>query len=169
MKDKFEKILHELANWICTVAQFVIIVVLMIVVVGRYFFQYTPSWSEELCLFLLTWVGLFSSSIAEHNGTHIRLSFIDHMLPSVVLRIFGIIRYFLKLGFFSLMLYYGVKIFTTTKQRFGAIDLSLKWQILPGICTALFCLLFLILKFKKTMLDRHENDAAKELETLMNE
>ncbi len=169
MKDKLEKLLYETANWICIVAMILIIIVLMIVVVGRYFFQYTPSWSEEFALFLLTWVGLFSSCIAERNNTHVRLSFIDHMLPPAVLRVFGIIRYFLKLFFFGLMFYYGIHIFMTTKQMFGAIKLSLKWQILPGIFTAAFCILFLILNFKKTMTDRHEDDAAKEVEALLNE
>ncbi len=169
MKNKIEKFFYEVANWICIVAMLVIIAVLMIVVVGRYFFQFTPSWSEELCLFLLTWVGLFSSCIAERNNTHVRLSFIDHMLPPVVLRAFGIIRYFLKMAFFVLMLYYGIVIFTTTKQTFGAIDMSMKWQILPGICTAAFCLIFLVVKFKDIMTDRHEDDAAKEVEALLNE
>lgn len=169
MIEKIEKVLYEIANWICIIALMMIIVTLMIVVVGRYFFRYTPSWSEELSLFLLTWVGLFSSCIAERNGTHIRLSFIDHSLPPVVLKVFSIIRYFLKLGFFALMLYYGIRIFSTTKQMFGAIDLSFKWQILPGICTAAFCLAFLILNFKKVMTDRHEHDAEKELELLLDE
>lgn len=169
MKEKIEKFFYEVSNWICMIALMVIIVVLMVVVIGRYFFQYTPSWSEELCLFLLTWVGLFSSCIAERNNTHVRLSFIDHMLPPVVLRIFGIIRWFLKLGFFGLMLYYGIVIFSTTKQTFGAINLSMKWQILPGIFTAAFSLIFLLVRFKKVMTDRHEDDAAKEVEALLNE
>ena len=169
MIEKIKKFAYDIANWICIVALFMIITVLMIVVVGRYFFRFTPSWSEELSLFLLTWVGLFSSSIAEYNGSHIRLSFIDHCLPPVVLKIFAIIRYFLKLFFFALMLYYGVRIFSTTKQLFGAINLSFKWQILPGICTAAFCLTFLILDFKKVMTDRHDHDAEKELEMLLDE
>lgn len=169
MITKIEKFLYNVANWICIFSLTMIIVVMMIVVVGRYFFRYTPSWSEELALFLLTWVGLFSSCIAERNGTHIRLSFIDHSLPPIVLKVFAIIRYFLKLGFFALMLYYGIKIFSTTKQMFGAIHLSYKWQILPGIFTGAFCLTFLIMNFKKVMTDRHENDAEKEMESLLNE
>lgn len=169
MAEKFKKIVYNIANWICIAALFLIITVLMVVVVGRYFFNITPSWSEELSLFLLTWVGLFSSCIAESNGSHIRLSFIDHCLPPVVLKIFSIIRYFLKLFFFALMLYYGLRIFNTTKQMFGAIHLSYKWQILPGICTAAFCLTFLILNFKKVMTDRHQDDAEKELEMLLDE
>ena len=169
MAEKIKKIVCDIANWICIVSLFMIIVVLMIVVVGRYFFQFTPSWSEEFSLFLLTWVGLFSSCIAENNGSHIRLSFIDHTFPPIVLKILSIIRYFLKLFFFGLMLYYGIKIFSTTKQMFGAINLSYKWQILPGIFTAAFCLIFLILNFRKVMTDRHKNDAEKELEMLLDE
>lgn len=169
MLDKIRKIIYDIANWICIVALFLIIVVLMIVVVGRYFFNFTPSWSEELSLFLLVWVGLFSACIAEFHGTHVRLSFIDDSFPPILLRVFGIIRYFLKLVFFILMIYYGLRIFMTTKQRFGAIDLSFRWEVLPGLLTGIFCLLFLIFDTKRVFTDKHEHDAEKELERLKNE
>lgn len=169
MVDKIRKVLFEIGNWICTIALVIIIITLLIVVIGRYFFHFTPSWAEELSLFCLTWVGLFSASIAEYYGTHVRLSFIDHTLPPVVLRVFGIIRYFLKLIFFALMTYYGFVIFNTTIQRFGAIDISYKWQVLPGLFTGIFCLLFHIFNFKTVMLDKHTDDAAKELEMLKDE
>ena len=111
MTDKIKKILFKIANWICLVAMVVIVVVLLIVVIGRYFFNYTPSWSEETALFMLTWVGLFSASIAEYHGSHVRVQFIDKAFPPKVLRVFGIIRWFLKVAFFTLMIFYGVKIF----------------------------------------------------------
>lgn len=169
MLDKIRKTIYDIANWICIVALFLIVVVLMIVVVGRYFFNFTPSWSEELSLFLLVWVGLFSACIAEFHGTHVRLSFIDNSFPPILLRVFGIIRYFLKLVFFILMIYYGFRIFMTTKQRFGAIDLSFRWEVLPGLLTGIFCLLFLIFDTKRVFTDKHEHDAEKELERLKNE
>ena len=169
MLEKIQKIFNEIAYWICIISLFIIIVVMMTVVITRYFFNFTPSWSEELCLFLLTWVGLFSSCIAENNESHIRLTFIDGLFPPSVLRIFGIIRYFLKLFFFVLMTYYGLKIFTTTKQMFGAVKISYKWQILPGIFTGAFCTIFLLLKTKKIFLDKHTDDKDKQLEAILNE
>ncbi|MDI9455759.1 MAG: TRAP transporter small permease subunit [Spirochaetota bacterium] len=163
MLEKIRKAVYNVANWICIVALFFIIVVLLIVVIGRYFFNVTPSWSEEFSLFLLVWVGLFSSCIAEYHRTHVRLSFIDTMFPPKLLRAFGIIRYFLKLVFFMLMTYYGLLIFITTKQRFGAINLSFRWEVLPGLLTGVFCLLFLLFDTKRIFTDRHEHDA-EELE-----
>lgn len=167
--EKIKKVFDEVANWICIISLFVIVIVMMMVVITRYFFSYVPSWSEELCLFLLTWVGLFSSCIAESNDSHIRLTFIDGLFPPVVLRVFGIIRYFLKLGFFGLMTYYGIQIFSTTKQMFGAVKISYKWQILPGIFTGAFCLIFLLLKTKKIIFDKHTDDKDKQLEAILNE
>jgi len=169
MQKKINKFFNLLANWICIIALIVIVVLLMVVVIGRYFFSYTPSWSEDLALFCLTWVGLFSACIAEDRDTHIRLSFIDRYYPPWLLRICGIIRYFLKLFFFGLMTYYGIKIFTTTRQMYASVRISFKWQVLPGICVAVFCLIFLLLKFKKVMTDRHEHDKDKEKEALLNE
>ena len=169
MIEKFKTTVFNIANWICIISLFFIIVVLMIVVVGRYLFSITPSWSEELSLFLLTWVGLFSACIAEYHHSHVRLSFIDHFFPPKLLRVFGIIRYFLKLIFFILMIYFGVRIFLTTKQRFGAIDLSFRWEVLPGIFTGVFCLFFLISDTKHIFTDRHLHDSEKELERLKDE
>lgn len=169
MIEKIRKGILNVADWICLVAQVVIVTVLLIVVIGRYFFRFTPSWAEETALFALTWIGLFSSCIAECYGTHVRVSFIDIAFPPKVLRVFGIIRYFLKLFFFSLFTYYAVRIFLTTKQRFGAIDLSYKWQVLPAIFTGIFSLAFLILGTKKIFKDQHVNDAEKDLELLKDE
>lgn len=169
MANKINKFFNDTANWICIIALIIIVVLLMIVVIGRYFFNYTPSWSEEMSLFCLTWVGLFSACIAENDGTHIRLSFIDRYYPPIVLRICAIIRYFLKLGFFGLMLFYGIRIFATTKQMYASVKLSYRWQVLPGICMALFCIIFQLLKFKQVMTDKHEHDKDLEKEALLNE
>ncbi len=169
MIEKIKKVFNTIANGICEFSLVVIVIVMMTVVITRYFFSFTPPWSEELCLFLLTWVGLFSSCIAENRDSHIRLTFIDGVFPPKVLRIFGIVRYLLKLAFFGLMTYYGVLIFSSTKQMFGAIKLSYKWQILPGVFTGAFCLIFLLLKTKKIFSDKHERDKEKQLEAILNE
>ena len=166
MTDKIRKTLLAIADWICIVAQVSIIIILLIVVIGRYFFNITPSWTEETALFMLTWIGLFSSCIAECYGTHVRVSVIDSTFPPVVLRIFGIIRYFLKLAFFTLFTYYACRIFSTTRQRFGALPLSYKWQVLPAICTGIFSLIFLLLRTKEIFTDKHEHDTEKDLEML---
>ncbi len=169
MIEKIRKGLLNIADWICIVAQAVIVITLLIVVFGRYFFNFTPSWAEELSLFMLTWIGLFSSCIAECYGTHVRVSVIDSAFPPKVLKVFGIIRYFLKLVFFVLFTYYACKIFFTTKQRFGAIDLSYKWQVLPAICTGLFSFMFLVLRTKEIFTDDHTHDVEKDLEILKDE
>ena len=169
MTEKINKIFFHIANWICIFFAIVIVALLMITFIGRYFLNSTPSWSEELALFSLTWVGLFSSCIAEEKGTHIRLSFIDRYFPPALLRVFGIIRYFLKLVFFGLMLYYGIRIFVTTKQLFASVNISYRWQILPGIFTAAFCLIFQLMRFRQVMTDKHLQDKDLEREALLSE
>lgn len=67
------------------------------------------------------------------------------------------------------MLIYGIRIFATTKQMYASVKLSFKWQVLPGIFMAAFCLVFDLLKFKKVMTDKHENDKNLEVEALLNE
>lgn len=169
MPDKIKKLFYETANWICVVSLVIMVVVTMIVVVGRYCFNYSPAWGEEVALFFMTWVGLFSASIAEHDGTHIRLSFIEQIFPPVLLRVFGIIRHLLKIVFFTLMTYFGIKIFLTTKQMYASVSLSYRWAVLPGIATAVFCLVFTLLNTKKVFMDKHEHDKELEKEALIHE
>lgn len=155
--DRFENGMLKTAYWICMISLLIMLLLVVIVVFGRYFFSYTPAWSEELALFLMTWVGLFSASIAEQNKTHIRLSFIDRFYPRALLRIFGLIRYLLKVTFFGMMTYYGYILFSRTKLKFGAIPISYKWQFLPGLLTGIFCLTFLLLHIKKELTDRYDH------------
>lgn len=169
MIGKIKKGMLNVADWICIAAQVVIVLDLLIVVIGRYFFSFTPSWAEETALFALTWIGLFSSCIAEYYGTHVSVSFIDTVFPPKMLKVLGIIRYFLKLVFFVLFTVFAVKIFITTKQRFGAIDISYRWQVLPAIFTGVFSLAFLILNTRKIFTDKHVDDVEKNLEILKNE
>lgn len=144
------------ADGICITSLFLMLSLVMVVVIGRYFFNYTPAWSEELALFFMTWVGLFSSSVAEHEKTHIRLSFLDRFYPRKLRRILGVFRYYVKIGFFAMMTYYGIQLFMTTKQKYGAIPFSYKWAFLPGVLTGVFCLIFLLLRIRSEMTDRYD-------------
>lgn len=155
--QRVDRLFENTADAICIASLILMVLLVFTVVIGRYFFNYSPAWGEELALFLMTWVGLFSSSISEHNKSHIRLSFLDRYYPPKLKRVFGIIRYYVKILFFSMMTYYGVLLFTTTKQKYGAVPFSYKWAFLPGILTGIFCLVFMLIRFRQEMTDRYEH------------
>ena len=151
-----DRAMLDTADTICIASLFFMLTLVMVVVIGRYFFNYTPAWSEELALFLMTWVGLFSASITERDKSHIRLSFLDRVYPRPLRRFLGILRYYIKIGFFAMMTYYGVQLFLTTKQKYGAIPFSYKWAFFPGILTGAFCLIFMLIRIRSEMTDRYD-------------
>lgn len=146
----------ETIDWLCIVSLVIMLIVTMIIVIGRYFFNKSPSWGEEITLFFMTWVGLFSAAISEADKEHVRISFLDNLYPPFLLRICNIIRYYLKLFFFYLLIKYGLVLFSTTSQRFAAFSLSFKWQYLPGILLGVCCAVFSVIRFKDEMTDRYE-------------
>lgn len=83
-----EKIFNAFFSFIrslCKIMIFVQVVCVTIVVVGRYVFNTTPPWGEELTLFCLVWLSLLGASLPLRNGTHLRITMLDHILPKKVL------------------------------------------------------------------------------------
>ncbi len=59
-----------------------------IVFVGRYFFNVTPAWGEELTLFCLVWLSLMGASLPIRTGGHLHVTLLDFLCkPGTIARI----------------------------------------------------------------------------------
>jgi TRAP-type C4-dicarboxylate transport system permease small subunit len=56
------------------------VVVVSIVVIGRYGFNSTPRWGEEIALFCMVWFSMLSASLAIFDDRHIRITIIEKFL-----------------------------------------------------------------------------------------
>ena len=128
-----------------------------IVVVGRYCFNYTPPWGEEMALFLMTWLGMVSASMAERTKSHIRISAIDAAFPPALLRVFGIIRYLAKIAFFGCMAYFCMSLTLTTKNKFSSVNMSKGFMFAAGAVTGILLLLFALERIKQEFTDDYKS------------
>ena len=91
-------IYKKVVNWICAVFESIaviciaaMLVVVMIQVVGRYFFRVTPGWTEEVARMLMILFSFIGMAIGVRNKGHIALSvFVDNVLGSKRLLVLGI-------------------------------------------------------------------------------
>jgi len=105
------KICKKLADYveiICKVMLSIQIVSVMIVVIGRYCFNHTPAWGEELTLFCLVWLSLLGAIIPLYEHKHLRMTSFDSKFSKKFLKIsdfsINILIFGFSLGLFLLVL-----------------------------------------------------------------
>ncbi|MFW6051890.1 MAG: TRAP transporter small permease [Myxococcota bacterium] len=79
------------------------------------------SWSKELSLILLLWIGFLGASICAHEGKHLRMEAFDRLVPPALARWFRALGFLLTAAFCALMGWLGhIYIF----GQYGAYDLG---------------------------------------------
>ena len=71
-----------ISGYVAVIMTLVMLAVLTLQVVTRYFFGVALSWSEELALLLFTWVVLLTGSLGVREGFHVRLTLLQDALPA---------------------------------------------------------------------------------------
>ena len=75
------------------------VVSVVLVVIGRYIFNSTPVWAEELTLFCLVWVSLIGAMLPLRNNSHLKMTIFDPYLPKRVLGTLRVFAYLIIIGF----------------------------------------------------------------------
>ena len=66
------------------------VIIITFQVVSRYFFSYTPSWSEEISLIFLVWLSFLGIAVGFREKLHIGVGLIVNMLPDKIQDLFDI-------------------------------------------------------------------------------
>ncbi|MBP5162857.1 MAG: TRAP transporter small permease [Spirochaetales bacterium] len=160
---KIKKIFFTFLVSVCSIAIVAMVFLMLVVVFGRYFFKKIPNWSEEFCLFMMSWLAFFGAALIERDKAHIRVSVVDLYYPVPLLRVFSVIRYVIKLIFLCGMTYWGFVIVFTAKDKFASVNISRGWFFLPGAVSGLMMTLILISKMKEELVDVWHNDFGREV------
>ena len=148
-----EEKLYNLIDWICSFFLLGMVIVVSIVVVGRYVFNVTPGWGEELALFCMTWFGMLSAALAEKRDAHIRVAAMDKIYPKPVTWLLHKLYYLIKIVFALVLLVEGIKLtMTNIPVLMSGIPVSEACLYLSGPVTGAVLLLFLLLRFKREVL-----------------
>lgn len=152
---KIEDIIYDIGEKICIVFLLAMVIIVVITVFGRFVLNKTPAWGDEVAIACMIWFGLVSSSLAERENKHIRVSILDKIYPKKLVRIFRIIFYLLKIGFGAIILYQSIRLVAFNKNVYmtGA-RISEAWVSLAGVFMGAIMLFYLICRFKKEVLEK---------------
>ncbi len=72
---------YKFINGLCCIFILVQVVVVSISVGGRYLFNKTPSWGEELALLCMIWFSLMAISLAITDSRHLKMTIAELYMP----------------------------------------------------------------------------------------
>jgi C4-dicarboxylate transporter DctQ subunit len=137
-------------------------------VVMRYIFQAPPSWTEEVCIYMIIWaVFISASTLAEEKG-HVGATLIIERLPVQFRRFVAIFNGFVCLFFCSIISWYGSQIVWQTYACGQKSSTALRFPLwIAYLSVTLGCLLVgirycvriyqLLFRFQKSIiLEKHE-------------
>ena len=76
----------------------------------RFFFNQSPSWSEEIAIVLMIWFGMLSIPIGVKLNLHIGIEYIFNQFPKRVQKVVESFIFILICLFGGLMLFYGIEL-----------------------------------------------------------
>lgn len=148
---KISDYLALIANIIASIALVIMLGLMIVVVIGRYFFGVVPAWSEELALFMMSLLGFLSAAAIEKDKGHIRVSFIDTVYPRWLLNICNTLRYIIKLVFSIALAWYGLDLSLNVKGYFASVEIPKCFAFYPGFIAGVIIAILLLLRFKEEL------------------
>lgn len=114
--NKFYKTTNTLVEAVSVFFLAAMVVVISVVVIGRYVFNYSPPWGEEMGLFCMVWFSLLSSTLAIFGDHHIRVTILMHFLSKRQLIVCNLLVNFLLLGIMAFLTVKGFGLMVVTKN-----------------------------------------------------
>ena len=162
--NKIADVLEGIANFICVVCLCVQIATIVVLVIGRYFFQKVPVGTEELALLCMVWTAILSIALNIRKDEHLKMEVIDIFCPESVIKYFRLICAVLTFILGGFMLKHGYSIWTL---KFGTVMSSLPitgaafYAVLP--LAALLILYISVVFFLNQVLEIYDAHHCQEL------
>ena len=116
---------------VCKILLLIICVLMWVVVFGRYFFAYTPAWSEDLIMFCMCWIVMLSGAEAFRRDAHIKITVFQDMLPDRIEDKLKIIIDILTCLFFAYMVNAGIdQVISNIPVFYTGFKISKMWTFL---------------------------------------
>jgi TRAP-type C4-dicarboxylate transport system permease small subunit len=126
-----EKILDKVFQrvWdVCKVMLVIQVAVTIFVVTGRYVFNWTPGWGEQLTLLLLVWIGMLSAAITLRENSHVRVTLIENVLPAKAVQVIDFLGEIVLFLFFLGLFVSGYRLVRQTlPANYPGLGISKAW------------------------------------------
>jgi TRAP-type C4-dicarboxylate transport system permease small subunit len=116
----------HVTRWLVIGAAAVMIVSLILQIFFRYVIGSSLVWSEELALFLFTWVVLLAGSLGVREGFHVRLTLFCNLLPPRAKRALDLVTHLIAGTFGGLVLFSGYRYLDST---LGQVSAAVRYPI----------------------------------------
>ncbi|MFD1606968.1 TRAP transporter small permease [Oceanobacillus luteolus] len=74
----------KLEEWVLIISLIILVLIVFVQVLSRYFLNYSFAWSEEIARYILIWVAWISVSYSIRRQEHLRIEFLkDRFSPTV--------------------------------------------------------------------------------------
>lgn len=114
------------AEYIGIVLMVVMSCITMYQVIARFVFHNPTSWSEELSVVLMTWIGYLGIAIGIKERKHTTVDYFVNLLPPSVQKVVNWLNDVLILAFHAGMVYYGSILYKTSEGvSLPATDISM--------------------------------------------
>lgn len=127
----FRKIETAVSMFVEHVGMVLLVAMVLVVcftVVTRYFFSYTPSWSEETALLCMVWFGFLSMALGVRDDLHLSITILDGFTPKIVHKILALFKYVCTTGFGIFMVTQGWKMVKVgLMNKFPGLQITSAW------------------------------------------
>jgi len=121
------------------------VVVVSIVVIGRYVFNSTPAWGEEIGLFCMVWFALLSAASGIFDGCHIRVTILSNLLSEKAARILELVVNLFLLSIFGFLIYNGILLVVMTQNSvMGGSGIPLMY-LNAAVPVSALCMVFAVI------------------------
>lgn len=106
-KEKIFTFLNHFEEYVLLVLFPLMVVVVFVATVARYFNLFPMFWGEEVARYIMVFMAYIGAGLAMKKGAHVGVSFlIDRIKHPLIRRIFDIIRLLMILFFCGIIVYY---------------------------------------------------------------
>lgn len=128
MFRKIETAVSLFVEYVGMVLLVLMVLVVCFTVVTRYFFSYTPSWSEETALLCMVWFGFLSMALGVRDDLHLSITVLDSLTSDIVRRALALFKYICTSGFGVFMVTQGWKMAKGgLMNRFPGLQITSAW------------------------------------------
>ena len=131
--DKLKAFFNDIEKNLCVFLMAAILIVLSIQVIGRYFFNITPQWAEELARYLFIWLTFTGVGYATKQNAHIRIESFNNLWPKSIRKVVALFGEVVWIAF-NLLIFYESAKYTydvfALKQISVAVKISMGWAYL---------------------------------------
>lgn len=124
--DDLSRGANRLVEWVMVALLTAMSLLVGVQIAGRFVFEYSIFWSDEVARFLLIWISFLGMSAGVRRGAHPGIDSLVRALPPRSARVVLGLTFLLSLLFFAVMVVYGgVLVLRTWPQRSVALELRM--------------------------------------------